>query len=98
MLADATHADEDVLLLTGGPGEMAELVRLGAPIGSVNVGGLHFSAGRRELLPFVYLDEHDVTSLERLLDMGVVLSAQQVPGGKAHPLVEEDLTPMKDGS
>jgi fructose-specific PTS system IIB component len=98
MLGDDTHAEENVLLLTGGPGEMAELVRLGAPIETVNVGGLHFSAGRRELLPFVYLNEHDVISLERILDMGVALSAQQVPGGKAHPLVEEDLMSMKDGS
>ena len=97
MLADRRHAGEDVLLLTGGPGEMAEIVRLGAPVGEVNVGGLHFGAGRRELLPFVYVDDHDLTSLERLLDMGVSLSAQQVPGGKAHPLVADDLAVMKEG-
>jgi len=98
LLSDEDHVTEDVLLLTGSPGEMAELVRLGAPIDSVNVGGLHFSAGRRELLSFVYVDDHDLPSFERLLDMGVALSAQQVPGGKAHPLIEKDLATMKEKS
>ena len=37
LLSDKDHVTEDVLLLTGSPGEMAELVRLGAPIDSVNV-------------------------------------------------------------
>lgn len=96
LLAGENHRDEDILLLTGHPEAMAELVRLGAPIAEVNVGGLHFSGGRQELLPYVYVDQHDLTALERLIEMGVRLEAQQVPGGRAHPLEAEDLAEMKD--
>jgi len=96
LLADEGHRDEDILLLTGGPEAMAEIVRLGAPVSEVNVGGLHFTGGREELLPFVYVDVHDLTALERLLGMGVRLQAQQVPGGRAHPLHAGDLAAMKE--
>jgi mannose/fructose/N-acetylgalactosamine-specific phosphotransferase system component IIB len=96
VLADEAHREEKILLLTGHPEAMAELVRLGAPVSEVNVGGLHFSGGRQELLPFVYVDQHDLKALDRLLEMGVRLTAQQVPGGRAHPLESGDLDAMKE--
>ena len=94
-LTEAEAAGERVLLLTGSPGEMAELVRLGAPIDQVNVGGLHFSAGKYEMLPFVYVDRQDLVALGRLLDQGVDLTAQQVPGGREHPLDADQLRQME---
>jgi len=95
-LAAAEESGERVLLLTGSPGEMAELVRLGAPIGAVNVGGLHFAGGKQEMLPFVYVDRQDVIALGRLLRAGVTLSAQQVPGGREYPVGDEQLDRMED--
>lgn len=95
-LARAEEVGESVLLLTGSPGEMAELVRLGAPIDRVNVGGLHFSAGKSEMLPFVYVDRQDLVGLSRLLEQGVGLTAQQVPGGREHPLDGDQLRAMEE--
>lgn len=70
------------ILLTASPGEMAELVRLGAPLASINLGGVHYKAGRIEMLPWVYVDAQDLVALRRLLEAGVEISAQQVPGGR----------------
>ncbi|MCP4571914.1 MAG: PTS sugar transporter subunit IIB [bacterium] len=95
-LAAAEESGERVLLLTGSPGEMSELVRLGAPIEQVNVGGLHFAAGKQEMLPFVYVDRQDLIALDRLLKAGVGLSAQQVPGGRDYPVGDEQLERMED--
>ena len=78
------------ILLTGSAEEMAELLRLGAPLGRINVGGIHFKAGRVEMLPWVYVDRQELVALRRLLEMGVELSAQQVPGGRSVD-VDEDL-------
>lgn len=95
-LADHAHRDEKVLLLTGSVEEMGELVRLGVPVEMVNVGGLHFSAGKKEMLPFVYLDKHDLKGLVRLIEMGSTLSAQQVPGGREHIIDMEQIREMGD--
>ncbi|HPF71092.1 MAG TPA: PTS sugar transporter subunit IIB [Candidatus Krumholzibacteria bacterium] len=95
-LLEAEAAGERVLLLTASAGEMAEIVRLGAPVARVNVGGMHFSAGKHEMLPFVYVDRQDVRAFRRLLDMGIVLAAQQVPGGRSHPLGQDQITDMEE--
>ena len=93
-LANPETAEERVLLLTGSAEEMAELVRIGVPVNVVNVGGLHFSAGKREMLPFVYVDRQDLKAFSRLLEMGAVLSAQQVPGGREHLFDQEQIQQM----
>ena len=87
---------ERIILLTGSPGEMAELARLGAGLAEVNIGGLHFSVGRKEMLPFVYVDRQDLLAMCRLLDQGIELVAQQVPGGKSTNLVKYDFKAMED--
>ncbi len=93
-LADPANLDERILLLTGSAEEMNELVRIGAPVGTVNVGGLHFCAGKKELLPFVFVDERDLKAFTRLLDLGTILSAQQVPGGREYALDRQRLEDM----
>jgi len=96
-LADPRNLDERVLLLTGSVVEMNELVRIGAPVGAVNVGGMHFGPGKREMLPFVFVNQTDLKAFQRLLDLGAELSAQQVPGGREYLLDRERLLEMEVG-
>ncbi len=93
-LADHEHLAERVLLMTGSPEEMAELVRIGVPVSEINVGGLHFGAGKREMLPFLYVDRQDLKAFSRLLEMEMTLSAQQVPGGREYLLDEAQIQEM----
>ncbi len=85
MTSDAAQS-ESTLLLTGSLSDMADLVHLGAPIERVNLGGLHFGPGKRELHSFVYLDDLDLRALCRLREKGTTLFAQQVPGGREFSL------------
>jgi mannose/fructose/N-acetylgalactosamine-specific phosphotransferase system component IIB len=93
-LASPDRLDEQVLLLAGSVGEMAELVRIGVPVREINVGGLHFGPGKREMLPFVYVDRQDLKAFVRLLEMGMSLSAQQVPGGREYLIDQEQIQKM----
>ena len=86
LMFDPDHnLDERILLLTGSAEEMNELVRIGAPVSSVNVGGLHFSAGKKEMLPFVFVDEPDLKAFGRLLDMGTTLSLHNTSTSSGSP-------------
>lgn len=84
------------LLLTASAGEMAELVRLGAPLAKVNLGGVHFKPGRVEMLPWVYVDRQDLIAMRRLLENGIEINAQQVPGGREVEVDEALLARMED--
>ncbi|MBU0742788.1 PTS sugar transporter subunit IIB [bacterium] len=87
---------EDIILLVGSPIDMQDLHRRGLPIGEVNVGGMHYMKGKRELLEFVYVDKRDLKALRALQDDGVRLVAQTVPGVKAIELDGDQLAELEN--
>lgn len=83
LLRDGGGTDrERVILLVGDPRDMLDLIRRGLRVDEVNVGGMHYSRGKRELLDFFYVDRSDLAALRGLLGDGVALCAQQVPGSR----------------
>ncbi len=87
---------EDVILLVGSPADMLDLQRHGLDLDVVNVGGMHYVKGKRELLDFVYVDRPDLQSLRALREDGVRLVAQTVPGAKAIELSGALLAEMEE--
>jgi len=73
---------ERVILLTGTPADMHALVAHGLDVARVNVGGMHFAAGKQEMLPSVYVDRDDLAVFRTLLRRGIRLAAQAVPGSR----------------
>ena len=88
--------DEDVILLVGSPADMLDLHRGGLMIEEVNVGGMHYMKGKRELLEFVYVDRRDLRAMRALQDDGVRLVAQTVPGVKVIELDGDLLAEMEN--
>lgn len=86
-----------VLLLTGSALDMQRLVASGAPVLRVNVGGMHYARGKREMLPEVYVDRFDLAALRALRERGVELWVQMVPGGHEDYLEAPHLRAMEEG-
>lgn len=89
-LSDPTGSglsDRRVMLLTGSARDMQRLVAAGAPVCRVNVGGMHYARGKRELLPDIYVDRDDVSALSAMSESGLEVSVQSVPGSHAEPLL-----------
>lgn len=74
--------DERCILLVGNPADMLFVQRHGPPMAEINVGGMHYVEGKKQLLPFVYVDSRDLAVFHTLLDQGCRLVAQQLPGSK----------------
>jgi PTS system mannose-specific IIB component/fructoselysine and glucoselysine-specific PTS system IIB component len=68
------------LVLTGDLETMAAL-RASSPdvVQRINLGGIHHRAGRRERLPFVYLTDQELSTLQGLEAGGAVITAQDLP-------------------
>jgi mannose/fructose/N-acetylgalactosamine-specific phosphotransferase system component IIB len=77
---------EAAIIVVKDPTDLVDLYEMGARFAEVNIGGMHYEEGRRMLLPYVYVGEHDVRALRRLLDWGVDVTAQDVPGSKRHDI------------
>lgn len=78
------------MLLTGTVDTMLILARTAAqPIPAVNVGGIHHREDRTQKLRYVFLNKSEEQGLRDLAELGVVVTAQDVPSAACHPL--EDL-------
>jgi len=74
-----TWNNERVLVLVSSPDDAYRLLAAGAPVESVNVGGLHFREGRVQVLKAVSLDTSDIQALRKLAAKGVALEARPLP-------------------
>lgn len=84
--ADLSDESLASILLMKTPADALRLVELGARPKSITVGGMHYREGKRKLLPYLFVDDADLRALRRLLERGVKLVAQDVPGAKRHDL------------
>jgi mannose/fructose/N-acetylgalactosamine-specific phosphotransferase system component IIB len=88
-LDPATRAEverERTLLVMPGTDEAARLVAGGFSVTELNVGGLHHAPGKREVLPYLFLDDVDRSRLASIAASGVRVTAQDLPGNPVHPL------------
>jgi mannose/fructose/N-acetylgalactosamine-specific phosphotransferase system component IIB len=68
------------LVLTGDLETMAALHAANPEIvHRINLGGIHHRPGRRERLPFVYLTDQELGTLNELERAGAVITAQDLP-------------------
>jgi mannose/fructose/N-acetylgalactosamine-specific phosphotransferase system component IIB len=76
--ADA-WAPERAIVVVASPRDLVALLRGGLRVEEANVGGMHHAPGKRELLPYVYVDDEDVAAMREIVAMGVSLVARDVP-------------------
>jgi mannose/fructose/N-acetylgalactosamine-specific phosphotransferase system component IIB len=77
---------ERTILLFAGPDEVLRLLDGGFPLTELNLGGLHHTPGRREALPYVFLDDQDRERLRAVERRGVRVYAQDLPSNARHAL------------
>ena len=71
--------EDRVLILVSTPDDALRLLDSGAPVESVNLGGLHYRAGRVQILKGISLDDQDVRALKKLASKKVLLEARPLP-------------------
>jgi PTS system mannose-specific IIB component len=74
------------ILLFPGTEEPLRLAEAGFPLPALNVGGLHVAPGKREVLPWVWLDEGDIDRLRRLQALGARIEARDLPTNQPRSL------------
>lgn len=82
----AASGAEKVLVLAQGPLEALALLESGAAVPAVNVGGMHYAAGRVHLGRAVYLGEEDRAALLEISRRGVRLEGRAVPSEAAEDI------------
>jgi PTS system mannose-specific IIB component/PTS system galactosamine-specific IIB component len=86
--ARALEADPDAraLVLVPGPAEALALLQAGVAVDRVNVGGLHFNAGKIQLGRAVFLGPEDKDALRAIAARGIRLEGRPLPSDPAEDL------------
>ncbi len=74
------------IIVINSPLVLEKLETLGVAPVEVNVGGIHYKEGREQYLSYLYLSPEEVESFKRLIEHGLILNCQDVPGAKVRPL------------
>ncbi|MBI4052269.1 MAG: PTS sugar transporter subunit IIB [Elusimicrobia bacterium] len=77
-----------ILILVPSPHEILEMLRQGIVLKSVNIGGMHYSAGRIQVGRAIFLSSEDRNDLKELVQRGVVLEGRAVPSDHAQNIAE----------
>ncbi len=76
------------LVLAPGPQEVLGLLEQGAVFDRVNVGGLHYSAGRVQLGKAIFLSEADKFALRQINGRGVKIEGRALPQDREMDMLE----------
>ncbi len=79
-------ADERTVVLVDSPFDVLEMVKKGVEFDSVNVGGVHSKAGRKKILPYLFLSPEEISAFRRIISTGIRCECRDVPLGEKHDL------------
>lgn len=82
-LARGPAKTKKTLVLVPGPAEALSLLEGGLSVSRVNVGGLHYTAGKVQLGKALFLDASDRKALAGIAARGVALEGRALPGDPA---------------
>ena len=86
LTAEASAAN--ILVLLPGLAEVVKLVKQGVKITKINVGGMHYSAGKNlSIGKAIFLNDADCAALRFLSDSGVVIEGRGVPSDSPLDLI-----------
>lgn len=83
------YAKETVFYLFTNPREVVEMVEKGIPIESINIGGMQFKTGKKQVTKAVSVDSDDVVAFKRLVELEVELDLRVVATDTKGDFVEK---------
>ena len=81
-------AEKKTLVLAPGPQEVVRLLEGGAAFTRVNIGGLHYSAGRVQLGRAIFVSQEDKNALRRLGQRGMRIEGRALPSDEETDVME----------
>ena len=78
-----------IMIIVESVTEASELFKKGLVVKEINVGGLSYREGAREIAPYIYLSTADIESVVYLHSHGVKITGKQLPNSVAIDVVKK---------
>lgn len=80
--------EDKAMLLLVSPQDVLNLINKGVRIKEVNVGGMHYSSDKKQILKAISVSKEDIQAFQELDKLGVHLEARMVPDDEKIDIME----------
>jgi PTS system mannose-specific IIB component len=87
------YGKKKIMILVMQPSDALYMIEKGIDIKSINVGGMHFFEGKRQLLYNIFVDNKDVESLYKIHSKGIEIEGRILPDDERKniaPIIEKE--------
>ena len=85
-LLEKTLDTERAILLFSNPGDVLRALKDGLECRALNIGGMHYTPGKRKLIDVLAVNDEDVEALKEIARRGIKIDVQAVPTQRPQPL------------
>jgi PTS system mannose-specific IIB component len=78
-LKSRDYDKENIMILAAHPSDILYMINEGVKITSLNIGGMHFINGKKQLFKNISVDNEDIKNLHRIYSKGVEVESRVLP-------------------
>jgi mannose/fructose/N-acetylgalactosamine-specific phosphotransferase system component IIB len=79
LVRSASLSADRIILLFSNPSDVLRAIHSGLSCRVVNIGGMHYTPGKRKLMDVLAVDDADLAALKELAAMSIKIDVQTVP-------------------
>jgi PTS system mannose-specific IIB component len=84
----ADYSDSKLFIITASVCDIFRMIELGVAINSINIGGMHFSKGKRQLMYNVFVDNEDIEYLYKIYLRGIEVEGRVLPKDERENIIQ----------
>lgn len=88
-ISNEVYENDKLMILFSNPQDIVRMIDNGIKFQSINIGGMHYSHGKKQLLPNLSVDKNDVISFLKLIDSGIELETRALPQDERYNAVSD---------
>ncbi len=88
-ISNEVYENDKLMILFSNPQDIVRMIDNGIKFQSINIGGMHYSHGKKQLLPNLSVDKNDVMSFLKLIDSGIELETRALPQDERYNAVND---------
>ena len=78
-IANEVYEKDKLMILFSNPQDIVRMIDNGIKFQSVNIGGMHYDHGKKQLLTNLSVDKNDVVAFLKLIENGIELETRALP-------------------
>ena len=78
-IANEVYEKDNLMILFSNPQDIVKMIDNGIKFQSINIGGMHYAHGKKQLLSNLSVDRNDVEAFLKLINCGLELETRALP-------------------